>query len=298
MIIVKLIGGLGNQMFQYAAGRSLSHRLHTTLKLDTSWFKHYPNRFYALKKFNIQEDFASLKEIYTLSGRPQTMRQKLVHRVKSFSSFTEKNRFDKQPSYYYEPHFHFDQKFFTLSEKVYVEGYWQSEKYFIDIEGIIRQELTVKNPLTGKNLELANKIQSCESVSLHIRRGDYVTEPKAAKVHGICSQEYYLSAIQRLSEHIKKPHLFIFSDDPNWSKNMLHIPYHFTIIDHNDHKAAHEDLRLMSLCKNHIIANSSFSWWGAWLNLNSDKIIIAPKRWFNVDGYNTKDLIPDGWIRI
>lgn len=298
MIITRLIGGLGNQMFQYAAGRSLAHRLHTILKLDISWFKHYPNRFYALNKFNILEDFASPKENYTLSGKPQTISQKLVPRVKNFSSFTGRNSSDKQQFFYYEPHFNFDPKFFTLSEKVYLEGYWQSEKYFIDIEDIIRQELTIKNPLLRNNLDLANQIQSCESVSLHIRRGDYVSDPKTAKIHGVCSHEYYLSAIQRLSEHVKKPHLFIFSDDPNRSKNILHIPYHCTIIDHNDLEAAHEDLRLMSLCKYHIIANSSLSWWGAWLNPNSDKIVITPKRWFNSDGYKTKDLIPDGWIRI
>jgi len=309
MIIVKLIGGLGNQMFQYAAGRSLAHYLNTEFKLDISAFEHYPDRFYALGNFRIQENFASPKDIYYLSGRPKTTSQKLLHRTNGvltsfFSKFgIEAFRFKQrnsthQPHLFIEPHFHFDQNFLNLQDNVYLDGYWQSERYFKDIEEIISKEFTVKEPLAGKNLELGNKIHSCESVSLHIRRGDYVSDPKMAKIHGVSPLEYYYTAIQNLTDHLTDPHFFIFSDDPKWVDNNLHIPHPFTLVYHNGPEAAHEDLRLMSFCKNHIIANSSFSWWGAWLSPNSDKIVITPKRWFNSDGYKTKDLIPDGWIRI
>lgn len=310
MVIVKLIGGLGNQMFQYAAGRSLACRLNTTLKLDISLFKQYPDRFYALKDFNIQEKIASSKEIYTFSGIPQTIGQKIVDRIKNRTPLVRKilalryclpfgRRVSGRHSFIYtEPHFHFDPKFFRLGNDVYLDGYWQSEKYFSNIADFIRQEFTGKTPLEGKNLEIFKQIQNCDSVSLHIRRGDYAANPTTTRIHGVCSLEYYRIAINKLTEELEEPYFFIFSDDPSWAKRRLQTSSFLIYFDYNGPESAHEDLRLMAKCKHNIIANSTFSWWGAWLNQNPDKILLAPKRWFSADEYNTKDLFPDGWTKI
>lgn len=309
MIIVRLTGGLGNQMFQYALGRNLSHRLQTTLKLDISMFKHNPARLYSLKHFNIREEFASTMEIYRFSGVPQTVVQKIVHRFnRHFSSvlevlsssliYSRNNLSDNQPLVYPEPHFHFDPDVLNVRGDIYLKGYWQSEKYFEEIKEIIRKEFSVKRPLEGKNLQLAQQIQGCESVSLHVRRGDYVSSTKWRDTHGVCPVQYYNTAIQILKDNKSNLRFFIFSDDPKWVKDYLQVGHHCIIVDHNGPKEAHEDLRLMTLCQNHILANSTFSWWGAWLRSGQAGIVIAPRRWFGEERMRTRilvDLFIDGW---
>ena len=194
--------------------------------------------------------------------------------------------------------FHFDPDILNLSDGIYLDGSWQSEKYFADIEVVIRQEFTVKTPPTGKNKELAEQIASCESVSLHIRRGDYVFNSHTNQILGTCDLDYYSRCVERLTQTVKNPHFFIFSDDHKWARNNLKLPYPMTLVNHNGADKNHEDLRLLSQCKHHIIANSTFSWWGAWLNQNPEKIVLAPKRWFKSDDYNPKDLIPVKWTKV
>lgn len=299
-------------MFQYAAGRSLAHHLNTKLKLDISEFKHYSDRFYALRHFNTLEEFASPRETSQFWEKHQTKYQQLVHRAKRYSALvlkrikfqsflSEQSSFVNFSYVYSEPHFHFDQNFFNVMGNIYLAGYWQSEKYLKDIEDIIRKEFTVKEPISGKNLELEELIKSCQSVSLHVRRGDYVDDPKINKVHGICSLEYYQTAIQKMIEYMPMSHFFVFSDDPEWAKNNLQVPHPIIFVDHNGPEAAYEDLRLITLCQNHIIANSSFSWWGAWLCLNINKIVIAPTKWFGEEVIKNRylgDLYPEGWHRL
>ena len=197
-----------------------------------------------------------------------------------------------------EPHFHFYSIVLKAKDNVYIEGYWQSEKYFKDIEAVIRREFTVKNELQGKNKEVAQQILDTLSVAIHIRRGDYISNPLTAKLHNTCSLEYYQQAINIFVGKVKDPHFFIFSDDPAWLQKNMVLQYPITHVNHNKADKDCEDLRLMSMCKHNIIANSSFSWWGAWLNNNPDKIVVAPKKWFNDDSYNTKDLLPESWIKI
>ena len=181
---------------------------------------------------------------------------------------------------------------------VYLEGFWHSEKYFKDIENVIRQEFTIRDEPDALNKEMANKIMACEPVSIHIRRGDYVSDKKTNEFHGTCSLEYYNDAIGIITKEIKAPHFFVFSDDPVWVQDNLKLKFSTTYLVYNGAEKAYEDLRLMSLCKHHIIANSSFSWWGAWLSGNPYKIVIAPKKWFNDETIDTSDLIPDEWFRI
>lgn len=292
MVITRLIGGLGNQMFQYAVGRRLAHVLGVELKLDITEFDNYKLRTfrtYSLGNFNIREKFASPGEVAVLA-RPtilERMRAKVLRRP------------PRPPrTYIREKHFHFDPDILNLLDGVYLDGYWQSEKYFADIAKIIRREFTVKVPQTGENQELGEQINSRESVSLHVRRGDYALDPHTNKVHGCCGIDYYLRCVEFINSKVKNAHFFAFSDEPQWIAENLKLPCSMTIVNHNNTSKEYEDLRLISQCKHHIIANSSFSWWGAWLSSNQVKTVLAPKRWFNTDEHNTKDLIPDGWVRI
>ena len=306
MVITRLVGGLGNQMFQYAAGRCLANKHNTDLKLDISAIKQYRHRNYSLHHLRIQENLATPKEVFYYTGRPQTIIQKLWCRfTELWKRFCDKTTFlpalslsrfsPSRPRVYSEPHFHFDPNFFRLPEDVYLDGYWQAEKYFEDIEDVIRQEFEVKVPLSGEDLEIALKIKGTESVSVHVRRGDYVTNQQTNMVHGCCELEYYLKCIKYAAQVTKEPHFFVFSDDPTWVTENIRIDYPLTYVDHNNTSNAHEDLRLMSFCKHNIISNSTLGWWAAWLNINRNKRIFAPKRWFRKSEVNIGDLLPIDW---
>jgi len=292
MIVVRLIGGLGNQLFQYAVARNLAEIHRTVLKIDISGFEIYKLHKYSLWPFNIQEHFASLEEVAAL-----TQKRGIVERV-----MTRALRRPPKlaPPYIRERYLHFDPDILNLPDSIYLDGYWQSEKYFIDIAPIIRQEFTVKTRQRDKNKELAELIASCEAVSIHIRRGDYVSNPNTNKVYSTCDLDYYFRSMENLTRTVKHPHLFIFSDEPEWARDHLKLPYPTTIVAHNGADKNYEDMRHMSFCKHQIIANSTFSWWGAWLNKNPNKIVIAPKKWFKdpIKHKETKDLIPNSWIRI
>jgi hypothetical protein len=282
MIIVNIYGGLGNQLFQYAAGRQLAEKHHTTLKLDIENYKTDKRRKYSLQHFNIKENFCTSFDKSIIKGKERIA--KWINKKETGAIYTE-------------PYPGFDKKMTELGDNTYLDGYWQSEKYFKAIEKIIRTECRVKEPLSGTNKIFADKIQSMNAVSLHVRRGDYVTDKNTNAYHGVCSLDYYQQAIARFTATLNDPCFFIFSDDMGWTKaNLSTGNYPAEYIEHNA-GANHEDLRLMYLCRHHIIANSSFSWWGAWLSDYSNKKIIAPKKWFRAPVTND-DLIPDGWITI
>lgn len=290
MVIVRLMGGLGNQMFQYAAGRAVAHRNRTQLKLDVSALERDAARSYRLHHFNIVASLATPDELARFTKRDLWGR--ISRRVEHYllppsrrSVFAE--RFD-----------HFDTDILRLRGSVYLKGYWQSEKYFKDIEQIIRQEFTFRHPSDPENQRLARTIADTNSVSLHIRRGDYVSNPRFSRKFGVCSPEYYHSAVAKVAERVNDLHLFVFSDAIDWARDNLGLQYPLTFVTHNNTDDDYEDLRLMSQCKHHIIANSSFSWWGAWLCTNPGKIVLAPKRWFKESGRDTRDLIPESWDRI
>lgn len=291
MIITRLIGGLGNQLFQYAVGRQLAIKNDTVLKVDISSYETYKLRKYSLNAFNIQENFASPEEVTKFTLQSQGF----------FNRFLSK-RLNKSPKpaslHIIEKHFHFDPEILHLPDNVYLDGYWQSEKYFVDISEVIRQECTVKFPQKGKDKELAESIAASEAVSLHVRRADYVANPQTNQIHGICVPEYYTCGIERICQMVKNPHFYVFSDDIEWVRQNLELPVSTTFVDHNGADRNYEDLRLMSQCRHHIIANSTFSWWGAWLNPNPNKIVIAPMSWFNNNKACTDDIIPEGWIKI
>jgi hypothetical protein len=288
MIIVKLMGGLGNQMFQYATGRRLAHVRKTELMLDLSWFDNIPStdtgRIYELSAFRICEHFASAKDL------AQFNEGFLFRNAAKVLPFLK-------PRHIYEKSKRFDASILYLPDNVYLEGYWHSAHYFSDVSDIIKQEFTVKPEPSTANREMMDRISRSESVSIHIRRGDYITNPNVSGFHGVCSMDYYQNAIKLISYRISSPRFFIFSDDTGWAREHLAINPR-TVIDLNGPDKGYEDMRLMSRCKHHIIANSSFSWWGAWLSKNPEKIVIAPKNWFRDENINTLDFVPDTWERI
>lgn len=289
------MGGLGNQMFQYAAGRQLSSLHNSQLKLDISMLEANgisTPREYELKHLSITAEIATFAEIDSLRRQGESF---VLRILSAGSQLVGRKR--PLPGDYREPHFNYDSNFSATPDDCYLDGYWQSERYFAAVAGEIRKEFTVCDPIEGRNLELAIRIEETESVSLHVRRGDFVTNPETASFHGICGLEYYDHAIKRISDAVNHPEFFVFSDDPNWVQDNLKIPFPTTIITHNGYHG-HEDLRLMSLCRYNIIANSSFSWWGGWLNRNPDKIIVAPSRWFTNPEIDTRDLLPESWLRI
>lgn len=267
MIITKLIGGLGNQMFQYAVARRLALVNNDALKLDITGYQSYSLRQYCLNQLNIVEQIASSEEISDLKSR----------------------------NYFREKYFHFDPEILKLGCNVYLDGYWQSAKYFRDISAVIRREFTVRTPLVGLNLEWAEEIGKCHSVAVHIRRGDYVTNPATNHFHGVCQVDYYRNAMNTIIQNVPRARFFIFSDDPLWARQYIGQGLSCFYIANNDAEHGFEDLRLMSFCKDHIIANSTFSWWGAWLAEYSKKTVFAPRQWFNHNTYDTQDLIQDDW---
>jgi hypothetical protein len=292
MVIVNLIGGLGNQMFQYAAGRAVSLERGASLHLDISGFTNYGlhQGFELQRIFNCEAKIAKETDVRGILGWQFLP---IVRRVLSRPSMGAMRR----KGFVVEPYFRYWHRIKDAPSDCYLAGYWQSEKYFLEVAAQIREDFSFRLPLEYKNFELAKQIDQVNAVSLHVRRGDYVHNPKNAAMYELCSLDYYHASIQHVAERVRQPHFFIFSDDIAWAKNNLKINFPHQYVDHNQGAESYNDMRLMSLCKHHIIANSSFSWWGAWLNPNVNKIVAAPRRWFT-NQTDVQDLLPQHWVTL
>lgn len=292
MIVSNLIGGLGNQMFQYAAGRALSIQLQQEHYLDISDLRGYQlHQGYQLERIFAGEfKIATPKSVHAILG---------YQAIPFFRKILIRDplKYLRSRKYVVQPSFGYWNQFDQLEDDVYLHGYWQSEKYFKKYSDLIRKDFVFKETLSVANQSVSHQIIQTNSVSLHVRRGDYVTSTSANEMHGVCSLEYYQQAIEEILNRVTNPFFYIFSDDQTWVKQNLRLSAEHSYIDHNRGDESYNDMRLMSVCKHHIIANSSFSWWAAWLNSRKDKIVIAPKRWFNKP-IDTQDLIPADWIRI
>lgn len=292
MVISQLIGGLGNQMFQYAAGRAVSLELGVPLRLDVSGFANYGlHQGFELKRiFNCAAEIATDNDVRNILGWQASPSVRRVVSRPRMAMFRRKANV-------IEPHFNYWHGINKTSPDCYLDGYWQSEKYFSGVAAQIREDFSFRLPMDSQNAELAKQISQVNAVSLHVRRGDYANNPKTTATHGLCSLDYYREAIQHISKEVQKPYFFIFSDDIAWVKSNLKTDFPCEYVDHNQGAESYNDMRLMGLCQHHIIANSSFSWWGAWLNPNDDKIVIAPNHWF-ANETKTQDLIPKSWISL
>jgi hypothetical protein len=292
MIISQIFGGLGNQMFQYAAGRALSLGRNQPLLLDVSRFAGYGlhQGFELDRVFLCPTTIATETEMRDILGWQFSpyIRRGLAHRY--LTTF-------RRDAFVFEPHFQYWSAINQVPQKCYLAGYWQSERYFQSQEATIRADFTFKSPLVNDNAVLAEQISQVNAVSIHVRRGDYVLNPKTEASHGLCSLDYYRAAVQLIAERVHQPHFYIFSDDMAWVKDNLKIDFPHWYVDYNHGLDSYIDMHLMSLCQHHIIANSSFSWWGAWLNPNANKIVLAPKKWF-AHPTDVSDLFPYGWIAL
>lgn len=287
MIITYLKGGLGNQMFQYACGYSLAKEYNSINKLDITYYSSIPSdhtkRSFELSQFNISSQIAKESEIKTLKGYENSITQFIDNITsKIHTIFTGIYPIEK----------------YLGKKDLYLNGYFQGEKFFIKYREDILKEFTLKPELKTKEYEKVSDIikKDKNSISMHIRRGDYVTDAKTNKHHGVLTIEYYKEALNILN--IKSPKICVFSDDIDWvAKNFRFLPKDTYFVSKHKFSSAQEII-LMSLCKYNIIANSSFSWWGAWLNENKDKKVIAPKKWTQSILFVNPEITPKDWYRI
>lgn len=292
MIVIRLRGGLGNQMFQYAFGKKLAEQFNTKLVIDLTALlrvrkkSNFTNRNYQLDIFNIEEEFLIAPNlIKTLNKLKLNFLIQLLKRIKliGIKNIKEKN-------------FHYDEDLITqFSDNKLYSGYWQSEKYFKSAENSLRNELNFKTPLSKNAQEILKKIKQFNSVCIHVRRGDYVYGHTG---FSLLNLEYFIKASNTINSKEKNTHFFVFSDDPNWCKKNIVLEHDFTVVNYETpEEKFKEDLELMSNCNHFIMSASSFSWWAVWLSNTKNKaVVIAPKKWFNNESLNTKDIYMPHWI--
>lgn len=279
-------------MFQYAIGRALSLDRGVPLCLDVQDFEGYAlhNGYELDRVFSLNARLANSSDLRNVLGL------RAIYAIR-------RRLFRRQLAVLRGPHLFVDNLhgerplMSVMPDDCYLMGNWQSEKYFKHIEGIIRTDFVFGKQLTERNSEVAAKIKNSVAVSLHVRRGDIAANPTALAVHGLCSLDYYRRAIEYVVRQVERPEFFIFSDDMPWVRKHLKIHHPCHYIGHNRGMECHFDMHLMSLCRHHIIANSSFSWWGAWLNPRRDKIVVAPERWFATE-FDSADIVPESWVRL
>lgn len=283
MIVVKLSGGLGNQMFQYAAARTLSLLKKSALKADLSAFDRLPERYFALDCFTLQIDSATAKD------KAQVFGGSFFYRLFPKTANT----------YFSEKHYHFQDDFFNQPDNAYLEGYFQSEKYFLAARDVIRRDFTFKKKLSVESEKFMVKIEKTATpISLHFRITDFLRSARSDRYHFVLSKDYYRRALTLIKKSVSKPVFFIFSDDLAFVRKNYKMPSKVVFIERQKKADPWEDLQLMSRCRHHIIANSSFSWWAAWLNGYKKKTVIAPKIWFDKGPADTQDLLPEKWLKL
>ena len=290
MIIVRLQGGMGNQMFQYALGRALSLKNDTTLKLDIGILNETKNSFikreYNLDIYNISAEIATKNDI-------PSIHQNYRGDILIFKIYKYLERFIKSKGK--EKYFQYDPSILNTGPDVYLDGYWQSPKYFIGFEDIIKKDFTFKCKLSDKIINLIEVIKKENSVCVHVRRGDYVGN----KYHEIVGKDYYDKGIEYLNGKIKIDKIYVFSDDIGWCRENMAFQFPVMFVE-DEYKGEKNEghFALMKSCKYFIIPNSSFAWWSAWLSDYKNKIIICPTQWFADKSINSNDLIPKEWIKI
>ncbi|MBA3665079.1 MAG: alpha-1,2-fucosyltransferase [Bacteroidetes bacterium] len=288
MIIVTLKGGLGNQLFQYAAGRALAIQRGEELLLDLSFLSKDPHGAYTRRQFELDQikfkaRVASDEELRRFG------KTTVVSRVLNKFKLTSHYVFNEN-GYAYIPGFN------RLPNNVLLNGYWQSEKYFKSVRGTLLKEIAPNFEFTDAGRSIKNQIDSVNSVSIHVRRGDFITLKNAHEFHGGCDMTYYSKAIEKINSLTNDPVFFIFSDDISWCKSRFSFIHNAHFIENEPAKKSAQDLFLMSYCKHNIIANSSYSWWAAWLNSNPNHKVLMPSSWYKEIKSDTIDIVSENWI--
>lgn len=291
MVIIKITGGLGNQLFQFALGLALEETLGFQVKYDLSAYKIVGSRKFDLDKFVGNLKIANSEEI----ERNNNVIQKIKFQIFQWVGFPFGL---KGLNYYLERNFQYDANVFELANDVYLSGYWQSEKYFVNHRVKLLERIKISDSQSPENMKYLKRIRSSNSVSIHVRRGDYVSNSKANSIYATCDLGYYEKAIQHLSAQFEDLTFFVFSDDMEWVTTHFSKFERIIFVNANHGDTAFEDLKLMSNCKHNIIANSTFSWWAAWLNQYERKVVIAPKSWYTQKWRNSANLVPADWYRL
>lgn len=296
MIISRLMGGHSNQLFQYAVGRSLALGHNTNLLLDVSWFEEAVDvespRDYELGVYPLQARTTKLKGLHIIDPK-----QPIGRKLKLASKLQPK----KTVTMHYENDMGYNRNIPDLPDNTMLVGFWQNERYFAHIRPQLLKELEPTNPLSKVNQSLIKEMQATESVWMHIRRGDYVTSKLTQDFHGLKDLEYYQKSLETLLKKLpanrqEQVAIFVCSNDIPWCKQNLKLGFPIKFVEN---KLGSDDMRVVKHCKHDILANSSFSWWGAWLNQNPDKIVIAPKQWFRDKKANDEiDIVPKEWIKL
>jgi hypothetical protein len=303
VITLSLIGGLGNQMFQYAAGKALAERHGVPLALDISGFRNYALRPFLLDRLQVPEAICPVQVEPAKGAEENFVRAKWKGRIDRLLVKVGLPKLMSSPHEYREPHFHYDPAFETLGPRTALFGYFQSERYFGSIAESLRDWFSPREPLGDAAATALKRIETSRlPISVHIRRGDYL-KPGTLEYHGILDQPYYREALARLEAGAgERAELFVFADDAVAAEQVLNfVPKSRLVHVRGDPGRPWEDMALMARCRHHVIANSSFSWWGAWLNRSPEKVVVAPRAWFapaELKKLSTADLYPPGWMLI
>lgn len=290
MKVVRVCGGFGNQLFQYAFYLAVKDKFNETTKLDIHDMATYElHNGYELERiFNLNENYCSAEEKFAVQSTKNIF-TKLVKEIKKYTPFIPRTYIKEKK------HLHFSYQEADLGNKdttIYYRGSWQNPQYFNAIANEIREKLTFPEFTEHKSLALCQEISEHETVAVHIRRGDYL---KHKALGGICDLPYYQNAINKIEGLVNKPLFVIFSDDISWCRENINVE-NVRFVDWNTGEQSFQDMHLMSLCSHNIIANSSFSWWGAWLNANPDKIVISPNKWIHYT--DSMGIVPSEWIKV
>lgn len=307
MIIARIRGRLGNQLFQYAMARSLAWERETELRLDLTHFlfEGYECR---LPAFKTDFRLASLSDIgcpvltshlvraagrMSADGAMERLDAKATRSVPRFSKrayIRERTRFigyDERAA----------DSILTSGGDIYLDGFWQSQKWFEKSRDRILDELGLAAEPPKEMMNWIEKMHMEGSVALHVRRGDYA-RPGTGEIYGVCDERYYRAAEKAILERVRSPHFFVFSDDLAWAKDNLKLHSPFTLVETQELQDYHE-LLLMSSCQHNIISNSTFGWWGAYLNRDPSKVVIAPERWTAPgSGMEENAVLPANWVKI
>ena len=295
MIIISLFGGLGNQMFQYATGKAVALRLNTELQLDVSllndrtYRKDFTYRNFELGIFKIQDKIADIQKVREFAPDLWNATEWVKQAYKIKRLINGNHLYYERKKFYYEPQIE------SIADNTYLYGYFQTEKYFSSYLTEIRAQFQLEHEPNEMNKRIIDVMKSKNSVSIHVRRGDYLLAP----FNLLTAENYYRKAIEYILEKVEQPKFYIFTNDIEWTMaEFEQFDIDKTFISNNQGDNSYMDMVLMSNCQHNICANSSFSWWGAWLNSNRDKIVTAPKVWFKNSVSGNNELIPPSWIKI
>lgn len=308
MIVVRMLGGLGNQLFQYALGRRLTYGTDDRLALDLSWYsdewEKFSERTFKLDNFATTFSVASERDVRDIipGGRRGTNTARrlcrycpaLVQTTCNYVLEIQKNylwRWTPEVCTTRVPRCHsFEPSILDITGPAYLDGFWQTERYFHDFGSVLRSDLTVTDPVEGWDEDLLHRISETNSVGVHVRRGDFVDIGHALPA------AYFERAVSEIESRVSNPHFYVFSDGIEWAKRRITIPHPTTYVSNRYADADYEDLRYLSECRHHVISNSTFGWWGAWLGEHPDQRVIAPSRWTYHDlPTRSLDVVPERW---